>query len=158
MKLSGKLEELTREICTKHSVALYDINLIKAQFGVVVCVYITRINGVNISDCTKVSKELKIAIDLNELFKEPYTLEVSSPGIERVLKLKKHYASSINENVEITCNLEDIRIKDDNVVTTKKIVGVLKEVSQDYITIDTNDELQHIPFANIKKAKTIYKQ
>ena len=138
-----KLESIIKPICSKHNVGLYDVEFINTQHGKVLCVYITKLGGISISDCTKVSKDLNEILDNDEtIIADSYTLEVSSPGIERPLKFKKHYMSAINENVKITF------LKGEKKET---LIGVLKEVNQDFVIV--NEE--KIDFHNIKKTKTV---
>jgi ribosome maturation factor RimP len=143
-----KLESVVKAACLKHGVGLYDLELINTQHGKVLCVYITKVNGVNITDCTKVNKEISMFLDAEEtLIDGAFTLEVSSPGIERPLKFKKHYISAINELIKITYS-----------ENTQKstIQGILKEVNPEHILIEQNDEILNIKFHDIKKAKTCF--
>ena len=141
--MQEKLEHIIKPICLKHGVGLYDIEFINTQHGKVLCVYITKMGGICITDCTKVSKELNEVLDEDDsLVSGPYTLEVSSPGVERPLKYKKHYVSAINENVKISYI---------NAGKKDTITGVLKEVNQDFIILDETK----IEFHDIKKAKTV---
>ena len=141
--MQEKLEQIIKPICQKHNVGLYDIEFINTQHGKVLCVYITKMGGVCINDCTIVSKELNDILDEDDsLVSGSYTLEVSSPGVERPLKYKKHYVSAINENVKISYI---------NAGKKDTITGVLKEVNQDFILVDDSK----IEFHDIKKAKTV---
>jgi len=155
-----KIENIAKEVCNNHGVCLYDLELINTQNGKVLCVYITKIHGVSISDCTNVSKELIARLDTEESLSDSFRLEVSSPGIERSLKLKKHYASAINEYVSVKLVNTSLE-KDEKIASTPllqhQIVGVLREVTQDYITIELETETVYISFNRIKKAKTIFK-
>ena len=145
----AKLEVIVKEACASCGVGFYDIDIKNTQHGKIICVFITKIDGISLSDCTKVAKLVNKALDLDDSFIEgSYTLEVSSPGIERPLKLKKHYNSAINEYVKITYNSES---------TKQNIIGKLVEVNQDYIKIEADNTALEINFSNIQKAKTIYK-
>ena len=109
--------------------------------------YITKIGGVSISDCINLTKALNTVLDADEsLIQGHYTLEVSSPGVERPLKFKKHYISAINEHIRITYQNQD---KKDT------IEGELLEISQEFVKIQTLHEQLDIPFSSIKKAKTV---
>ena len=144
------LETKIRETCTKCGVGLYDTEIIQTQHGRVLCIYITKAGGVSISDCTRVSKEVSIFLNTDEtLVDGTYTLEVSSPGIERPLKYKKHYMSAINEQIKITHNTNEKK---------ENVEGILSEVHQDFIIISIKDDSIHIPFNNIKKAKTCFQK
>jgi ribosome maturation factor RimP len=163
-----KLEGLIKVVCTDCGVGYYDLEIKNTQHGLVFCVFITKVNGVNITDCGKVSRELQMALEKDTSFDNvQYTLEVSSPGLERPLKLKKHYLSSINEWLKVSYVLDEKR---------DTVFGKLVEVHQDFIIIlkDENNQPPHnpsnlegrckvddtirIPFSSIKKAKTFFKE
>ena len=154
----SSFESAVKDICHRNGVGLYDIEFVKTQHGRILCVYITKIGGATIEDCTNVTRALNIYLDTNDtLFDGPYTLEVSSPGIERPLKFKKHYISAINETIKIsfinTENIENTQVKP----IKETIVGILKEVNNDYIILQKKDAITdtNIAFQNIKKARTI---
>jgi ribosome maturation factor RimP len=75
-------------------------------------------------------------------------LEVSSPGLERELRYKKHYASAINEKVKVKFQAEEERVV---------VQGILAEVTPQAIKIikETEEEVI-IPFTSIKKARTVF--
>jgi ribosome maturation factor RimP len=142
-----KLEEIAKAACARCGVGLYDIEIIKTQHGKVLCVFITKVGGVGINDCSNVSKELNIYLDTDDsLMSGPYTLEVSSPGVERALKFKKHYMSAINEKVKISFLNEGKK---------ETVIGELLEVYQDFVVVVREGEKVQIAFSNIKKAKTV---
>ncbi|MCF7793102.1 MAG: ribosome maturation factor RimP [Candidatus Cloacimonetes bacterium] len=142
-----KLEKIAKEACSKQGVALYDLELKRASKGLIVLVYITKLDGVNIGDCQIVSREISNRLEIDDFIAERFFLEVSSPGLERELKLKKHYVSAIGEKLKITFQAED---------KNKTVIGVLKEVETDYLKLDVKDEMKQITFSDIKKAKTYF--
>jgi ribosome maturation factor RimP len=142
-----KLEPVVKEVCASNGVGLYDIELKTASKGQIICIYITKIGGVNVDDCIKVNRELSAYFEENEPFKEPYFLEVSSPGLERSLKFKKHYLSAINESVKINYMQEGI---------SQVVTGKLVEVNPDMIILEIDQNKIDIPFSAIKKARTVY--
>jgi ribosome maturation factor RimP len=86
-------------------------------------------------------------LDAEDLIPGRYFLEVSSPGLERELKLKKHYVSAINEKIKLTYSQQDKNVH---------IRGTLKEVLPKHIKLETLTEELIIPFSDIKKAKTYF--
>ena len=142
-----KVEKVAKDICEKHHVGLYDMELKNTKKGKVLSVEITKIGGVSIDDCENVSRNLSAFLDENDLIPGKYYLEVSSPGIERNLTQKKHYVSAINEKVKVTYKTEE---------ATKTVVGILKEVFPEHITVLVEEELEEIKFKDIKKAKTVF--
>jgi ribosome maturation factor RimP len=110
-------------------------------------VYLTKIGGVSLDECARFSRALSEELETFDLIPERYYLEVSSPGIERPLKLKSHYVSAINEKVAVQYSESEEK---------RSVMGTLLEVNQDTITIDDRGTILEIPFKAIARAKTVY--
>lgn len=147
MSYSAKLEEIARQVCSEMNVALYDIEEKTTQKGRLILISITKIGGVTVGECSQVSKRIGLELELLDLIPGHFILEVSSPGIERQLKFKKHYASAINETVRIQYNDGEEK---------KSIEGVLTEVTPEAISVTADEEVVVIPFTAIRKAKTYF--
>ncbi len=148
MKWIEKFEEIAKDACRKFGVALYDLETKDAAKGLVIIVYITKMGGVSVGDCRSVSRTISIVLEEDDFIDARYFLEVSSPGLERQLKLKKHYVSAIGEKINIT-------FIDENEKLASKI-GTLSEVLQEHISVEFLEEEIPILFKNIKKAKTYF--
>jgi ribosome maturation factor RimP len=146
-KYRSKIEEVSKRVAADLHLAVYDIEEKTTAKGKVIVVFLTRIGGINLDECAIFSRKLSEELDTLDFIKEKYYLEVSSPGIERLLKLKMHYMSAINELVEVQWNTDAERI------TTK---GWLHEVNPDYIIVKVNEENVEIPMSAIHKAKTCF--
>lgn len=101
--------------------------------------------GIDINDCEKVNNGINDLLDEADLIKEQYFLEVSSPGVERVLKKDKHFEENLGKKVEISL-FKSI----DNI---KNVDGILNKFDNNYIYIEKNDELISIDRKNIALAK-----
>ncbi len=142
------LEDVAKRAAKEAGVALYDVEEKQTNHGLVALIYITKIGGVAVEDCIAVNRLAGSELELLDVYKKKYTLEVSSPGLERDLKYKKHYASAINEKVKVKYQAEENRIV---------IEGTLTEVTPQAIKIvQKNEEEVVIPFTSIKKARTIF--
>ena len=142
-----KLEEIASKVCSRNNVALYDVEIKHASKGEILVFYITKIDGVSIAECRSVSRDISRILEEEDFIEDRYFLEVSSPGLERELKFKKHYVSAINEKVKITfCENEKNVTK----------IGILLEVFPEEIKMEIQDELVLISFSDIKKAKTFF--
>jgi len=137
-----RLEEITKQACAEQGVALYDLELKHAAKGLVVVAYITKMGGVSVGDCRAVSRTISVVLEEEDLIEERYFLEVSSPGLERQLKLKKHYVSAIGEKIKITF------VNEQEKPVTK--IGTLKEVMQEHITVEFLEQELPILFKDIK--------
>jgi ribosome maturation factor RimP len=83
---------------------------------------------------------------LDELDPVPgkYTLEVSSPGLERTLRTPDHYRRAIGEKVRIKLRAE--------LEGTRRIEGVLTDAGDDGVTVDD----RRVSYADIDRARTVF--
>ena len=87
MVVQEKLNSLIAEACKSASVTLVEADMFRAGKRKTLRIFIDKPEGVSIDDCTNVSHFLSDALDLDpELIEGAYTLEVSSPGLDRPLK------------------------------------------------------------------------
>ncbi len=106
-------------------------------------VFIDRKDGViTVTDCKKVSNIISKEIDEEEIMAFSYTLEVSSPGIERPLKRPEHYLWAMGKLVEI-----DTR--------DKKIRGYIRHTERDGVIVATDHGENVISYASIVNAKVV---
>jgi len=138
--LEGKISELGYE--------LYDIEYVKEGQNYYLRVYIDNENGINLEDCEKVSNGINDILDEANYIKEQYFLEVSSPGIERVLRKNKHLEKYIGEEIEIKL------FKPIN--KQKQYIGILENFDNENIKINVNEEILEISRKDISQIKTIY--
>ncbi|MDI9363701.1 MAG: ribosome assembly cofactor RimP [Flavobacterium sp.] len=110
-------------------------------------VFLDADTGLPIDRCVKINRQLYKFIEEAGMYPEgDFSLEVSSPGITEPLKMHRQYQKNIGRNVEVILN--DTLVKQ----------GVLQEVAQDSITIETSEGKGKklvvaqvvIPFENIK--------
>ena len=125
--------------------SLYDVEYAKEGPNYYLRIYIDKPDGIDLNDCEKVNDEINDLLDQADYIKDQYFLEVSSPGIERILKKDSHLEQNIGNQVEAK-----LYKKDEN--GRKSYIGELKAFDADTITID------EIKFdrKNIAQLKTIY--
>ncbi|GMT41975.1 MAG: ribosome maturation factor RimP [bacterium] len=88
-------------ILEREGVSLYDMEFASAGRGMILRIFIDSKIGVTHNHCVTISKQLSALLEVEELIKGAYTLEVSSPGITRKLKKPDHYAKSVGSLVRI---------------------------------------------------------
>ncbi|NLY04294.1 MAG: ribosome maturation factor RimP [Campylobacter sp.] len=123
-------------------VNLYDVELVNENKRTIYRVYITKSGGVSLEDCEKVSRVLSPIFDVEPPVDGDYNLEVSSPGLERVLTRAEHFINATGEKVAIT------------LIGNNKLKGEIVGFVDDILTIKTEDENLEIKFNDIKRAKT----
>ena len=140
------LEQDIRNIVEGEGLELFDIEIVKEGKNSIFRIFIAKTQGeISIDDCVKISEIVSPLLDVEEPLSGKYSLEVSSPGIERKLTKLRHYQLSIGKDVEIT----DIE--------GNRYIGKLKEVRDNTILVEdkTIGDIS-IPFENIVKGRTIF--
>lgn len=146
-----KIKESISKICELTGYELYDWALHGYGKNQKLAVRITHTDGVNIDDCARFSNSLGDELDMRDLFRYPYKLEVSSPGLSRDLTKKRHFAGAVNETVKI-------RFRNENNHKVSKRGKVLRvDENAVFIEVDDEDEEVKAKFGKIIKAKTIFK-
>ena len=109
--------------------------------------YIDRDEGVSVDDCAEVSRHVGDILDVEELINGAYTLEVSSPGMDRILFKEQQFTESVGEQVDVRLNFP--------FEGRKKFVGVLAGV-QDHMAVVQIDEDEYLlPLENIQRARVV---
>lgn len=145
--IEEKTEKLINETVIKLGYELYDIEYVKEGKDYFLRIYIDSKNGIDLNDCEKVSNSINEILDKEDYIKEQYFLEVSSPGIERVLRKEKH----LKDNIE-----NEIQVKLFKAVEgCKQFKGILKEFDDLSITILNKKEIK-LDRKNISQIKTVY--
>lgn len=122
-----KTEMLLAPIAEANGVEIYDVEYVKEGSDFYLRAYIDKQEGVNITDCEKVSRALSDALDKEDFIPDAYILEVSSPGLGRTLKKDKHLAKSIGQEVELKLFKP--------IEKCKEFAGVLDSFDADSVTI-----------------------
>ena len=110
-------------------------------------IYIDRDDGVSVDDCADVSRHVSDLLDVEEFNSSAYTLEVSSPGMDRILFRESQYHAHIGEQVEVRLNFP--------FEGRKNFVGVLSDVQDSMAVIHVADEEYLLPLENIQRARVV---
>ncbi|MBR3163006.1 MAG: ribosome maturation factor RimP [Clostridia bacterium] len=148
-KIEDKVEHLVKNKIESLGYELYDVEYSKEGKDYYLRIFIDKDSGIDINDCERVNNSITDMLDEADYIKEQYYLEVSSPGIERVLRKDKHLQQNIGANIEIK-----LFKKDEN--GNKEYQGELKEYNKETITIKKENKEYIINRKNISHIKTIF--
>lgn len=128
-KLEEKVEKLLKGMIESLGYELYDVEYVKEGKNYFLRIYIDKPEGIDLNDCEMVNDAISDRLDEANYIKEPYFLEVSSPGVERVLRKDKHLEQNRGEEIEIKLFKKDENGK-------KEYQGILKNFDGDKIILE----------------------
>lgn len=146
--IEEKVENLLKEKIKSIGYELYDVEYSKEGKNYFLRIFIDKPEGIDLTDCEKVNNEIMEDLDKADYIKEQYFLEVSSPGIERILRKEKHLEQNIGKEIFIK-----LFKKDEN--SKKEYQGILKSFNEQEIKIEVEKEIT-IERKNISQIKTVY--
>lgn len=149
-RLDPELHERLDKLISSMGYELVGCEKLPQGRGFLFRIYIDRPNGVTVDDCSLVSKQVSAMFDVMDLFHDKYTLEVSSPGIDRPLFTIGHFGKYIGQLVKIRLMLPMAGQK-------RQLKGRLQQVEGDEIVLKLDDtgEIMKVTFDNIDKANLI---
>ena len=149
--IEEKVESLIKKRVEDIGYELYDVIYLKEGKNYILRIVIDKPEGITLEDCEKVNNEITDMIDEANYIKEQDFFEVSSPGLERVLRKEWQLKKYIGEEVEIR-----LFKKDEN--NFKQYEGILKSVKNEYLEIEQEEKIYKIDRKNISQVKTIYNE
>lgn len=98
--IKQKIYEIAKDIAEDEGYELVNIDLVGGK-KILLRVTIDKEGGITINDCEQMSRSLESILDVEDLIKGPYILEVTSPGIDRPLIKQSDFEKNINRLVKI---------------------------------------------------------
>ncbi len=142
--LQERLEELLAPVVQSLDCELWGIEYFAKGRGSILRIFIDRPEGVSVEDCERVSRQAGAVLDVEDPIQSEYTLEVSSPGMDRPLYTLAQYQQSVGEHIALR-----LRVPFEG---RRKFAGLLKSVEGDEIVLEIDDEEYLLPFELIDKA------
>jgi ribosome maturation factor RimP len=125
---------------------LYEMKYVPAGRRSVLRIFIDKEGGITIDDCEKASSEISMLLDVEDFSPGQYSLEVSSPGLDRILHTQSHFRGVIGQYVNVILKPKEVDGKPET-VTGKCIAS-----RDDGVVLETPDgQEKHIPLADIEK-------
>ena len=146
--IEEKVENLIKSKIDEIGYELYDVKYEKEGKNYFLRIFIDKEDGIDLNDCEKVNNAIMELLDEADYIKEQYFLEVSSPGIERIIRKDKHLEKEIGKQIEIKLFKKDER-------NQKEYQGVLIKYDKETITIDAEEEIS-INRKDIAQIKEVY--
>ena len=146
-KIEENVETLIMPIIENLGYSLYDVQYVKEGKDYYLRVFIDKKEGISLEDCEKVNNAITDILDEKDYIKESYFLEISSPGIERILRKEQHLKDNIGNKVSVSLFKQ--------LDKSKQIIGTLEKFDNENIYVKDKDVLK-IERKNISLIKTVY--
>ena len=146
MGITQKINEIIETLLLPLDFELYDIEL----NGGILKVTINSNNGITVDELADLNRKISSELDEKDLIKNKYTLEVSSPGLERKLRRQEHYLGAINEVISVKLG--------PHVEGERRYEGQLVKINESILTIQPSNSTQvELNLNDVTSAKTVYK-
>ena len=128
---------------------LWGIEYVQAGKHSIVRVFIDHENGINIEDCAEVSRQVSAVLDVEDPISTEFTLEVSSPGVDRPLFNAQQYAAYIGEDAKVQLTMP--------VAGSRNLKGAITKIEGQMLTIKVDGKDLVVALDNIRKGNIIAK-
>jgi len=148
----GALEEvrdLAESVVRRRSLRLWDVELGGQPGRMILRVFIEADGGIDLDSVAEVSEELSRALDLHDPIAGRYTLEVSSPGLERTLRTPEHFSSSVGRRAVVKTSQRLVG-------NSHRIEGVIAAAGEGEVQLETDEGNVELPYEVIKSARTVF--
>ncbi len=146
MSIAENIEKLIEPAVDAQNMELVDVQFAVERGKKVVRVFLDKPEGFNLGDCEKMSGMLGDIIDASPLFPESYVLEVSSPGIDRVIRKEKDFKRFTGMRIRVTVF--------DPIDGQRNFTGNIISAGDGIVRVDDiSGEKVDIPIAGIAKAR-----
>lgn len=145
--IAEKIAELLAPAVSAMGYEWVGLEYIPQRGNAVLRIYIDAAAGITVDDCAAVSHQVSGVLDVEEPLQERYTLEVSSPGADRLLFTREHYERFLGHKV----NLRVVFPIDGR----RKFSGVIKALGADNIVLEEDGKEFEIALAQVDKARLV---
>jgi len=147
-KFEHKLTAMLRPAVEETGKELLGVEFISAGNHSVLRIFIDHENGIDVDDCAEVSHQVGAILDVEDPISSEYSLEVSSPGLDRPLFEKSQYEAVVDETVEVKISVP--------LNGRRKFKGKLVAVENDNLIVMVDNEEYELVISNIDKAHLVY--
>jgi ribosome maturation factor RimP len=124
---------------------LVEVEFVPGKGGGTLRFFIDGPAGIDVEDCAKASHVLSELLDVDDPIQSEYSLEVSSPGLDRVLRTPEHFARFVDSRVKV-----ELQVARDG---RKRYTGVLRRTDGESIEMDVDNFSVSIKLSEISRAR-----
>jgi len=148
-EMESSLEDLIEPMVEETGLRLVSVDIARQGKRLVVTVCLDREGGIDVNACAEMSEEISRHIDVEELIEDRYTLEVASPGLQRILRKPREYRCFLGREVEVLLRQP--------FEGRQKMLGKLIAADDEGMTVIVDDEEITFPYQALKKTRLYFK-
>lgn len=145
--IEQKISELIAPILEDLKISLWGIKLIRNPRRTVLQIFIDKEGGVTVDDCSEVSLQINGVLDVEDIFRNSYNLEVSSPGLDRILFTFEQLLAYVGKEMVVEVSMP--------VANRRRFRGTLLKVEGDTLFLQVDQDVYEIAYPNVSKAQII---
>lgn len=142
-----RLTQLVAPVVDDFGCELVELQFRREAAGWVLRLIIDHENGIGIDDCARISREVAHLLEVEDPIEQAYSLEVSSPGLDRPLKKERDFVRCKGKKAKVVVR--------EPIDGQNSFIGLIEEVTQESVTLRTDHGIIEIPFARMKKARLV---
>lgn len=146
-KFEQKITDMLRPAVEEVGKELLGVEFVSAGKHSILRLFIDHENGINVDDCAEVSHQVSAILDVEDPISTEYSLEVSSPGLDRPLFEKPHFEAVVGETIEVKLGLP--------LNGRRKFKGLLEAVENDLLVVVVDGEHFELAISNVDKANLV---
>lgn len=143
-----KIISLVGPVIVEEGCELWDVEVTSEMGDRILRVFIEKQGGVQVGDCSRVSHAIEDLLEVENVVTGRYRLEVSSPGLNRVLSRKEHFERFLGQTVEVTTK--------EKLDGRRHYKGVLKAVMGEELVIGIDHQTYSLPLTSLLKANLVW--
>lgn len=149
--LKDKIWQLAEPVALSEGMELIHVECLKMHSRWVFRLFLDKEDGVTLDDCTAISNQLGDILDVHDLSRGPYTLEVSSPGLDRPISRDQDFEKFRGSQIKIKTHIKIDGIK--NFQGT--LMEIIEENGRKLVRINIAGKIYSIPKSEIAKANLV---
>ncbi|MAT01501.1 MAG: hypothetical protein CL421_00375 [Acidimicrobiaceae bacterium] len=145
MSIVKKVTSLVEDLLQTTKYRLYDVE----QNAGILKITVNSPSGVTLDELAEINRKISHDLDEKDPIPSKYTLEVSSPGLERKLRTNNHFLGAVNEKITVKLG--------PHIEGDRRLEGILRQVTDELLTLETvTKEVREIKFQDVTQAKTVF--
>ena len=146
MAITEKVRELLVAVLETEDAFIYDVE----DNGGVVRVLVDAEGGIGIDDLQRISRQLSRSLDAQDPIARRYTLEVSSPGLERPLRRFEHFRAALGEQIKLKT------LPTNQAEGARRLQGELRAADDSGFEIQTDAGCRRLHYHEVSKVRTVF--